>query len=78
MRTYPRPGVEPLGSGQRTTHGIAGAEFHEAVDEKMKTGMAKPDAIKAVVKSNPELHAAYIQEHNAKVGPSSFRGSQLS
>ncbi len=70
-----KPGVEPLGggSGKKEGTGDPRAEFEAAVDEKLKTGLSKPDAIKAVVKSNPELHAAFVETHNAEVGPSSYR-----
>lgn len=72
------PGVQPLGNGPtQAAHGDAAALFFEAVDEKLKTGLSKSDAIKAVVKGNPELHAAYVRVHNARVGPSSYRGSTL-
>lgn len=73
-----KPGVEALGGGGGKEEGEGDplAEFEAAVDEKMKTGLSKPEAIKAVVKSNPELHADYVQAHNAEVGPSSYRGQR--
>ena len=68
-----KPGVDVLGGGggKEAGEGDPLAEFETAVDEKMKTGLSKPDAIRAVVKGNPELHAAYVQAHNDKVGPPS-------
>ena len=73
-----KPGVEMLGGGKKQDGGSGDprAEFEAAVEEKMKAGMSKLDAIKAVVKSNPELHASYVEAHNAAVGPSSFRGQR--
>ncbi len=73
-----KPGVEVLGGGGGKVEGEGDprAEFEAAVDEKLKTGLSKPEAIKAVVKSNPELHAAYVEAHNAEVGPSSYRGQR--
>lgn len=73
-----KPGVDILGSGKNKIEGNGDplAEFTAAVDEKLKTGLSKPDAIKAVVKANPALHAAFVEAHNADVGPSSFRGSR--
>jgi hypothetical protein len=71
-----KPGVDVLGSGLPPDGGPID-DFLLAVVEKMKTGLSKPDAIKAVVKADPELHAAYVQAHNARVGPSSYHGSTL-
>jgi ATP-dependent Clp endopeptidase proteolytic subunit ClpP len=75
-----KPGVEMLGGGTSkgggSESGDPRAEFEAAVDEKLKTGLSRVEAIKAVVKANPELHAAYVQAHNAAVGPSSFSGAR--
>jgi len=70
-----KPGVDMLGGGGNSGDGVADpvAAFHDAVEEKMKAGMSKPDAVRSVIKSNPDLHASYIEAHNAEVGPSSFR-----
>ena len=68
-----RPGVRPLGNGA-----VSGSDaetlFFEAVDEKLKLGMSKPDAVRAIARERPELHAAYVEAHNARVGPSTYRG----
>ena len=74
MRTYSRPGVMPLGNGTIRASSDAIALWTEALESKLRTGLSRADAIKAVVKSNPELHAAYVAQHNANVGPSSYRG----
>ncbi len=71
------PGVSILGTVMRPTHGIAGAGFLEAVDERLKIGLDKPAAVRAVATERPDLHAAFIVEHNAKIGPSTYRGSSL-
>ncbi|NQT40309.1 MAG: hypothetical protein HQ581_22640, partial [Planctomycetes bacterium] len=73
-----KPGVDMLGggNGKSTDVGEPLAAFQALVDEKLKTGLAKSDAIRAVVKEQPEMHAAYVEAHNANVGPSSYRGSR--
>jgi len=72
-----KPGVEMLGGGgEGEGHTDPKAEFEAAVDEKMKTGMNKADAVKAITKANPELHAAFVAAHNADIGPSTYRGSR--
>jgi ATP-dependent Clp endopeptidase proteolytic subunit ClpP len=78
-KTSGKPGVEALGGGSGKSDGGSGdpiAEFEDAVDEKVKTGMDRPSAIKAVVKNHPELHASYVEAHNRNVGPSTFRGQR--
>lgn len=70
-----RPGVSPLGNGlQQAACGDGIALWNEALDEKLKTGLSKPEAVRAIAIERPDLHAAYVEAHNAKVGPSSYRG----
>jgi signal peptide peptidase SppA len=73
-----KPGVGILGGGKGDGGGGIGnaaSEFIKAVEDKMKLyGILKQEAIREVVKENPELHRRYIEEHNVKVGPSTFRG----
>jgi len=73
-----KPGVDALGGGKGKAEGEGDplAAFQAAVDEKLKTGLSKPDAVRAIVKEQPELHAGYVEAHNANVGPSSFRGQR--
>ena len=54
--------------------GDALAAFQHAIDGKLKTGLSRPDAMRAVAKEQPEVHAAYVQAHNDQVGPSNYRG----
>ncbi|NLF08208.1 MAG: hypothetical protein GX594_09545, partial [Pirellulaceae bacterium] len=50
------------------------AEWQESLEAKLRAGKSKPDAIRELVREQPELHAAYVAAHNAEVGPSSYRG----
>ena len=50
--------------------------WNAAVDDKLKTGLKKPDAVRALAKEQPDLHAAYVQAHNEEVGPSTYRGER--
>ena len=70
-----KPGVDALGGGNGKSGDVGDplAEFQAAVDEKLKTKLSRPDAVRAIAKDNPDLHAAFVEAHNAKVGPSSFR-----
>lgn len=64
-----RPGVEPVGT-QPTKQAAAGMDvrddWQKAVAAHMASGMTKPQAVAAVVRSNPELHAAYVAMANAR------------
>jgi ATP-dependent Clp endopeptidase proteolytic subunit ClpP len=71
-----KPGVEPLGGGSGKVDGDALVTFQNAVDDKLKTGLSRPEAVRAIAKERPELHAAYVEAHNANVGPSSYRGQR--
>jgi hypothetical protein len=44
--------------------GDAKAEMSRLVGEKMKSGMSRFDAVKAVARANPELHRAYLEATN--------------
>ncbi len=72
-----RPGVQPLGNGPQSTYGDAAALWNEALDAKLRTGKSKPDAVRELAVERPDLHQQYIAEHNARAGPSSYRGSTL-
>lgn len=73
---YRKPGVSALGSGVEP-RGDAAVLFHEAVEAKQQLGMSKAEAVRAVVKANPELQAAYVRSHNARVEPPTYGGSTL-
>ncbi|MCP4571483.1 MAG: S49 family peptidase [bacterium] len=64
-----KPGVDALGNGSGTpSNESAGdpiAQFNEAVAAKVKAGTSKARAISAVVKADPDLHAAYVAASNA-------------
>lgn len=60
-------GVDPLGSGKaKADAGGADAteRWNSAVSEKVKAGMARKDAIRAVAVEDPDLHAEYLDEVN--------------
>jgi len=65
-----KPGVEPLGSASGAASTAAAddpvSRWHEAVAEKMKIGMTKKRATRAVVHEDPELHTAYIEAVNVE------------
>lgn len=71
-------GVVPLGSSGKSQEMPEDpiAAFHAAVEEKMKAGLVKGDAVRAVIAGDPALHAAYVTAHNEAVGPSSYRGAR--
>ncbi len=72
--THRRPGVSPLGSGAVDGNDAA-VSFREAIDAKQRLGSSKADAIRAIVRERPELHAAFVEAHNREHGPPSpFRG----
>lgn len=43
-------------------------KFEALVQEKVAAGMPKHKATAAVIKGNKDLHAAYVEAHNAKLG----------
>jgi len=63
-----KSGVAPLGSptGKQQTENDPVAAFTAAVNAKISAGLAKPKAVAAVVRENPELHQAYIAAVNAR------------
>lgn len=68
-----RPGVDPVlpskGQSQAAdTAGSATDRWNEAIAAKVKAGMKRDRAISAVVKADPDLHAAYLAEHNEANG----------
>lgn len=66
-----KPGVDPIGTRPanpaKSYSGDAKADWDAAVKSKMDAGMTRQRAVSAVVADNPELHAAYVQSHNAAI-----------
>jgi signal peptide peptidase SppA len=64
-----KPGVPPVNQHADRKSNTDGADaisqWNAAVKEKVGQGMARKQAISALAKSDPELHAAYIAEYNA-------------
>ena len=62
-----KPGVEPLGGGAAPKAGSSDpvAEWNAAIDAKLAAGLTKTKAAAAVVRQNPDLHAAYVEAVNA-------------
>lgn len=64
-----QPGVEALGTpakaGTTEDAGDAIQRWEAAVDAKVKTGMDKAKATRAVVHEDPELHKEYLEAYNA-------------
>jgi signal peptide peptidase SppA len=63
-----KSGVAPLGSptGKKQTDNDPVSAFTDAVNAKISAGLAKPKAVAAVVRENPELHQAYIAAVNSR------------
>lgn len=67
-------GVKPLGMGggagpeEEDGGGDAVAAWDAAVENKMKAGLDRVGAIRAVAVKDPELHRAYLAAHNAESG----------
>jgi len=65
-------GVEPLGidgdGGQDAGTGSATDRWNEAIAAGKARGLTNAKAVKAAYKSDPDLHAAYLAEHNAAHG----------
>lgn len=40
------------------------AEFNAAVERQVQNGLARRQAVRAVVKANPDLHTAYLAATN--------------
>ncbi len=64
-----KSGLEPVGTGNiaggsGSGDGDAVQSFSAAVRERMKDGMERKRAVRAVVHANPELHAEYIRATN--------------
>lgn len=62
------PGSDPLrddgdGKGGKSTEPPADGDFWAVVDAKVQAGLKKPDAIKAVVREEPELHEAMLESN---------------
>lgn len=62
-------GVKPLGNGQTDSNaesfdGDPVAEFSSQTRKRVDGGMDRMSAVKAVARSNPELHQAYLQATN--------------
>ena len=71
-----KPGVKPLGTenqipGASSRTGVSDdpvTAFNDLVDEKIKAGMPKPAAIRAIVRAHPELHQAMVATYNEQHG----------
>jgi signal peptide peptidase SppA len=66
-----KPGVKALGiqspsQSTAATDGTASGDFHAAVRELEAAGLTRAKALAKVVREQPELHAAYLAEHNAR------------
>lgn len=61
-----RPGVQPLGGndGKQADGADPVAAFQAAVAEKVKCGLTKSKATAAVVREQPDLHAAFVASQN--------------
>lgn len=69
-----KPGVQPVNAGATATKGSSSSEdpvvaWEEGVNEKVKAGMTKAAAVRALVIENPELHTAYIAAYTAEHAP---------
>ena len=62
-----KAGVRPVaGKGGSRSGQSATAEWHDAIAEKMKTGLPKARATRAIVLERPELHRAFLTEVNSR------------
>ena len=64
-------GVDPLktgGTGGDSTGDQPDpvAAWNEAVGKKLAQGMTQADAVRATAVGDPELHRAYVEEHNRR------------
>jgi len=65
-----KPGVEALGGGDAAPKPAAGfegdpvAEFNRQVREKVRGGMSRRAAVKAVARDDNEFHRAYLEQTN--------------
>ncbi|MCX7429017.1 MAG: S49 family peptidase [Planctomycetia bacterium] len=58
--------LEDRGGGARDVNPDAVAEFNDQVQEKMREGMTRRDAVRAVAKRNPSLHYSYVSATNSE------------
>ena len=65
-----RSGVKPMAAGKAKAGQSATARWHEAVAEKVKAGLPKAKAVRAIIAEDPELHIDFVREHNAEVDAS--------
>jgi len=66
-QTQSKPGVDALGTGNVSASGSEGdpvAAWNEAIAEQTKQGKSRADAVRAVVRANPELHQEYLAACN--------------
>ena len=63
-----RPGVDAVGTKPSKGDGRGDAIqiWNDAVEEKVTAGLSKPKAVAAVVRENPELHAAFVAASNKR------------
>ncbi|MCH8969895.1 MAG: hypothetical protein IIA66_12350 [Planctomycetes bacterium] len=43
-------------------------EFNARVQKKVQAGMARSDAVVALVREDPALHLCFLSEHNDRLG----------
>ena len=60
-----KSGVKPMAAGKAKAGQSATARWHEAIAEKMKTGLPKAKAVRSVAIEDPDLQAEFIAEANA-------------
>ena len=59
-----KSGVKAAGSGgAKGGHGASA--FHVAVNERVKLGLTKAEAVAETVHEDPEMHREFVQGHNA-------------
>ena len=58
----PKIGVEPITEKSSSTAGDARGAWNQAIDEHVKSGMSRVDAIKAVNRRSPELRSAMLAD----------------
>lgn len=60
-----KAGVKAVASGKSRGGQTARARFTDAVNEQLKLGIARAQAVSNVIHENPELHQEFVQEANA-------------
>lgn len=58
-------GVRPLAKAAGSSKTSAVAQWDQLVSEKVKSGLSKLNAVKAIVRSHPEIHQQMLAEVNS-------------